>query len=240
MHGFQKFDENCTTQMSTMVSKKIPLFLCILGLGLPSVLTAQRFADKPIVVLDPGHGGTDEGAISVEGGKEKDIVLQLSQVILALNHQVLQEPLQLYMTRYSDTLISLFDRGRLSRSLQADLFVSIHGNHAPNPRAQGLEVFIWKAFPRTRHPFKETSHGLAEKLTAQLQQQVGLKNRGIKKANFQVLRDNRDQCSAVLLELGFLSNDEEAAYLKSKRGINAMALAVLMGISNHLNHAGTN
>ncbi|SNY99533.1 N-acetylmuramoyl-L-alanine amidase family protein [Flagellimonas pacifica] len=221
-----------------MKSKRI-IWLCLfIWTMVLTVGIAQEREVRPIIVIDPGHGGTDTGATSIDASFEKDIVFQLSQQILVLNRTVLEDPLQLYLTRYSDTLISLKDRGRLSHSLKADLFISLHGNHAPNPEAQGLEVFVWRPFSNAQPPFRAASVKLAETIAVELHQQLDLKYRGIKQANFQVLRDNRLQCPAVLLELGFLSNGEESNYLKSERGIRAMALAILMAISKYLRDVG--
>ncbi len=219
--------------MEMKMTKILGLLIALGSLNM-TLGTAQEEGKAPIILLDPGHGGTDKGANAVLDRSEKDIVLGLAQEILVLNHKVLDHPMELYMTRYSDTLISLYDRGRLSKGLEADLFVSIHGNYAPNPNAQGLEVFVWRPSAKAGNKFKATSQQLAETLALELQQKLGIRNRGVKQANFQVLRDNRDQCPAVLVELGFLSNGEEAAYLKSKRGVRAMALAILMGINKFL------
>ena len=208
---------------------------CILTIAI-NVMMAQNNHTSPIVLVDPGHGGIDSGAISSKKQLEKDIVLKISKEMIRLNQLIFPEPLELYMTRYSDTLISLRDRGLLAKALGADLFVSVHGNHAPNPSAQGIEVFTWKPTSNSGYPFGIESISLANFIALEIKDNLGLKSRGLKQANFQVLRDKREQCPTILLEIGFLSNGEEADYLKSDRSITSLATAILLGITKHLDY----
>ncbi|NHQ82194.1 AMIN domain-containing protein [Chromobacterium vaccinii] len=96
--------------------------------------------DRPIIVmLDPGHGGEDPGAIGLQGNREKDVVLkighQLKQLIDA------ESNMKAYMTRSDDVFIPLGVRVAKARKLNADLFVSIHADAAPNRAARGSSVF---------------------------------------------------------------------------------------------------
>jgi len=79
--------------------------------------------------------GKDSGAIGINEIMEKNMVLQLANEILRLNKG--QSNLEIYLTRYSDSLISLTDRTKLARALKADVFISLHCNHAKNPDATG-------------------------------------------------------------------------------------------------------
>ena len=97
---------------------------------------------NPIVVIDPGHGGKDAGATTRTGIKEKDIALGIASKIVVLNNKLVENPLMLFLTRYTDTLISLGDRTQLAKKLKADIFISIHCNQAINRTASGTEVFI--------------------------------------------------------------------------------------------------
>ncbi|MDF0718325.1 N-acetylmuramoyl-L-alanine amidase, partial [Muricauda sp. 334s03] len=74
------------------------------------------------IVIDVGHGGKDSGAIGIKGIQEKDVVLSIANAILKLNNEM-KKPLDIYLTRYSDTLISLSDRTKLAKALKAELFV---------------------------------------------------------------------------------------------------------------------
>ena len=220
-----------------MEKPMVMLLLGILVLAMNHV-TAQKPPKSPLILVDPGHGGMDGGASSGKGQSEKDIVFKIVQEMVRLNRELLGDPLELYRTRYSDTLISLGDRALLAKALGAHLFVSIHGNQAPNPFAQGIEAFTWNPFNNLENPFEKESTSLADAIISEMQNKLGLKSRGIKRANFQVLRDNRELCPAILLEVGFLSNGEEAAYLRSERGITAMATAILMGLSKYIQDGG--
>jgi N-acetylmuramoyl-L-alanine amidase len=217
-----------------------PVFFLIIGMLILAInrARAQRHDKGLIILVDPGHGGNDSGAISTDNAHEKDIVLKITKEMLRLNQEILESPMELYLTRYTDTLISLKDRGLLSRALKASLFVSIHGNHAPNPMAQGIEVFTWSPLNKMKNPFDIESKSLAKAVVSEIENNLGFKYRGIKSANFQVLRDNREQCPAILLEVGFLSNGEEAVYLKSDRGITALATSILIGISKFVRNGG--
>ena len=187
-------------------------------------------AQRPIVVIDPGHGGPDTGAIGTNGTPEKEVALGIARQCLQLNRDLFGNRLDIYLTRYRDTLVSLNDRARLAQTLQADAFVSIHCNHSPNDRAQGFEIYLSN---------KETdgrSHALAHCLAERLQCRLGLQKRGIKQSNFQVLRETHGHCPSILLETGFLSNATEADHIQKPEGRTAMAMALLQTIIKLLYH----
>ena len=85
----------------------------------------------------------DSGAIGINGTKEKDVELDIALEILRLNEKS-ETPLDIYLTRYSDTLISLSDRTKLAKVLNTDLFISLHCNHSDNPTTRGIEVYVSK------------------------------------------------------------------------------------------------
>ncbi len=180
---------------------------------------------KTVIVIDPGHGGTDSGAIGINGIQEKDMVLKIAKKIIVLNENLLGESYEIYLTRYSDTLISLGDRAKRTRSLHVDLFVSLHFNHSGNPNAKGVEIYV----PRYGEHLQE-SILMAYLLQKGMKQNIGLKSRGVKFANFQVLRETVDYCPTVLVELGFLSNLDEAQHLTEDENVLAVALSLLSGL----------
>lgn len=175
-----------------------------------------------IVVIDPGHGGIDSGAIGINELKEKDVALNIALEIVRLNEQS-KEPLDIYLTRYNDTLISLSDRTKLAKVLRADLFLSLHCNHSVNPNANGVEVYVSKK----QSNYANDSAWLAYKLQEALNKNLGFKSRGVKFANFQVLRKTVDFVPGALLELGFLSNWEESNYFEDKENVFLIALFIL-------------
>src|SRR5690606_20671126 len=149
-------------------------------------ISAQN-ADRPIIVLDPGHGRRDSGAVGINGIQEKDIVLAVGKEIIRLNKEVYNDGLDIYLTRYSDTLISLGHRTKLAKALQADVFISIHCNQAlHNKMAQGIEVYQYPFNENSGNRFQERSEAISTSLLTGFQSSLGYKIRGMKYANFQV------------------------------------------------------
>jgi len=174
------------------------------------------------IVIDVGHGGKDAGAISINGIQEKDVVLSIANAILKLNNE-LKKPLDIYLTRYSDTLISLSDRTKLAKALNADLFLSLHCNHSDNPDARGVEVYA----SRKQGKFTKTSVFIGYQIERALCEAIGYECRGVKFGNFQVLRETTDYCPAVLIELGFLSNLDESDYLANSNQNKRLAFLII-------------
>lgn len=183
------------------------------------------FSQKKVVVIDPGHGGIDSGAIGLNGTYEKDVVIKVAKAILKLNKSLFDNELDIYLTRYNDTLISLSDRSRLTESLKADVFVSLHCNASAN-NSRGIEVYV----NNSESPNRKTSIALGVSILNEGTRKLGFKKRGVKFANFQVLRETIPYCSSVLVEMGFITNTDEANYFLKSNNIRAMALAVLMGL----------
>lgn len=209
-----------------MISFKIFMsFLLTLELfGLHSPVLAQTNQTiKQIIVIDPGHGGTDSGAVGVNGSLEKDIVLKIAKEIVELNEITFKNHFEIYLTRYKDTLISLGDRTKLARTLKADLFLSLHCNYSDNPNARGVEVYVSKK----QGKYSRESILLAYALQRDLKINLGFESRGVKFANFHVLRETVNELSAILLEMGFLSQEDENAFLKFKKNNSIMALLII-------------
>ncbi|WP_159460296.1 N-acetylmuramoyl-L-alanine amidase family protein [Tistlia consotensis] len=100
---------------------------------------ASRRSRKPTVVIDPGHGGVDPGALGRNGLEEKAVVLDIAEhCATAL---ALRSGASVHLTRREDVFLSLEERVAIARRHQADLFVSIHADSAPTPAARGLSVY---------------------------------------------------------------------------------------------------
>lgn len=202
-----------------MEQTKTIFLLCLF-----SVFITVCGQEKQIIIVDPGHGGTDNGAVGINDLKEKDLTLKIAQAIIYYNKTLLNHHYDIYLTRYGDTLISLGHRTKLAKIIKPKIFVSLHCNHANNPKATGLEVYVFNG------SIPKQSLTKAKVMDGYLQEQLGYRSRGVKRANLQVLRDNREVCPALLLELGFLSNTDEAVHLEEEGKIKALGLAILMGI----------
>ena len=192
------------------------------------MIFGQESATQKRIIIDVGHGGKDAGAIGVNGIQEKDVVLDIANAILKLNND-LNKQLDIYLTRYSDTLISLSDRTKLAKALNADLFVSLHCNHSINPNARGVEVYAL----RTQGKYSRQSVFIGYRIEKALCKEVGYDSRGVKFANFQVLRETVSFCPSLLLELGFLSNKDYGRYISEFDNIKSVAFVILKTIQNH-------
>jgi N-acetylmuramoyl-L-alanine amidase len=207
------------------VLKNVSFVLLLLKM---CVILGQHAPVQKRIVIDVGHGGKDSGGIGINGIQEKDVVLEIAWVILRLN-EYSKKPLDIYLTRYNDTLISLSDRIKLAKSLKADLFISLHCNHSDNPYARGVEVYTSKK----QGEYSEESIWLAFQIQEKFKTELGFESRGVKFANFQVLRETIDSCTAVLLELGFLSNGDENNYFSNRSNIRLSALSILQIIQKY-------
>lgn len=132
----------------------------VFWLSLMHCFGGQNSNEPMVVVIDPGHGGTDTGAVGDDGIQEKDVVLKIAKEIETLNKDLFNNKFEVYLTRYSDTLISLGDRTKLARRLKADLFVSLHCNHSKNPNAKGVEVYV---FNKRSEQAKESVYNTPQK-----------------------------------------------------------------------------
>ncbi len=209
----------------------ISILLVLKLFGLPSPISAQINQDRKLItVIDPGHGGNDSGAVGINGILEKDVVLNIAKQIVELNNTVFKNQLEIYLTRYKDTLISLSDRTKLAKALNANLFLSLHCNYSGNPNAHGVEVYVSK---------KQGKHSrelilLAYMLQEGLKKNLKFESRGVKFGDFQVLRETVNDCHSILLEMGFLSNNYDVDYFLEPKKVNAIALTILMEVFRDL------
>lgn len=171
------------------------------------------------ICLDYGHGGKDPGAIG-NGLKEKDIVLNVGKKVTQILEQ---HKVNVIHTRTSDVFIELHERANIANKAKVDAFVSLHCNSFSSPQAQGVEVFSYTSSIKG----KELSRSILDSI---IKNKLYTKNRGIKTANFAVLR--LSEMPSALVELGFISNQEDAAILKNKQ--DELARSVAKGILQYL------
>ncbi len=171
------------------------------------------------VFLDAGHGGKDPGALG-NGLREKDINLSVALKVgnILKNHGV-----DVRYSRTTDTFLELHERTDKANKSNADIFVSIHVNSAGNKAARGVETFSYSGSSKGTALAKCIQDSLVKS-------GIFSHNRGIKTANFAVLR--RSKMPAALPELGFISNKEDATILRNRQ--DEMANAVAKGILNYL------
>lgn len=159
---------------------------------------------RNIVILDPGHGGRDPGAVHF-GVQEKDVVLNISNMVKEMLDK--NNNIKVYTTRDTDVFVPLAKRAEMANDV-ADLFVSIHLNAVANNNiVRGTETYYLPH--HTDNNFNITRRQAAEVFQRNLVRGLNTVDRGVKTANFAVLRNTN--IPSVLLELGFLSNPDEAA-----------------------------
>ena len=209
---------------SKIISRNLFLIV-ILSVAYPAL--AQMDPNKKIIIIiDPGHGGKDSGAIGYYDLKEKDISLKLGLEILNLNSK--QNLLEIYLTRTTDTLISLHNRSKLAKAIKPDLFISLHLNHSLNASATGMEVFV--ARTQLNENLKESIF-IANDIHNSLTSSLGFRSRGIKFADFQVLRETIQFVPSILVEFCFISNKDEAQYLSENANLKALAFSILNSLT---------
>ena len=190
-----------------------------------------------IVYLDAGHGGYDPGA-SYFGISEKSLTLAIQSRVKA---KLEAEGYQVVTTRTSDTYVDLADRSRAANASESDIFVSIHINASGSSAAQGIETYYYQPYAEYPSRINATYHAnptrlsmsdtLANAIQSSLINATGAQNQGVKRQTFAVLRETT--APAVLLELGFLSNPQEAARLNTSAYQETLANAIVAGIKRY-------
>ena len=190
-----------------------------------------------IVYLDAGHGGYDPGA-SYFGISEKSLTLAIQSRVKA---KLESEGYQVVTTRTSDTYVDLTDRSRAANASESDIFVSIHINASGSSAAQGIETYYYQPYAEYPSRINATYHAnptrlsmsdtLANAIQSSLINATGAQNQGVKRQTFAVLRETT--APAVLLELGFLSNPQEAARLNTSAYQETLANAIVAGIKSY-------
>lgn len=233
-------------------------------------VTQSKPADRPsrkavTVVIDPGHGGKDPGAIGRKGTREKTITLQIAKRLRALLQKRLHA--KVLLTRSKDVFRNLDDRVAFAKDNRADLFLSIHVNSHPKQSIQGIEIYHFgkESDPRALavaarengmklgddappwHSIlaeKMLDHEIEEsrnfawtaksKLIPTLQKHYTIKDHGVKKAPFYVLRFTSTSMPSILAELGFLSNPREEERLRNDAFQKTLAEGMYQGIQAYV------
>jgi N-acetylmuramoyl-L-alanine amidase len=205
--------------------KKFFLALCLIPLvhiGALSTGSSTPHATQPLIVLDAGHGGTDEGA-KVQTVIEKKITL--TTAILTKKH--LEElGYRVILTRSRDIFVSLQKRVAIANKSKGSLFVSMHFNSAPNREAKGIEIYYYDTLKDQSR--SRSSKKLANNILQQLVDQTEAHSRGVKRGNLYVLREAA--IPAVLVEGGFMTNYDERFMLKDRKYLDKIAKGVAQGV----------
>ena len=175
------------------------------------------------VVIDPGHGGMDSGAIG-GGIYEKNLNLSVAKLV---EEKLKKKNIYVYMTRSKDETLTLEDRVNYSNEINPDIYVSIHTNSTVQEDSYGLEV----------HYFKDDSLELAQIVHSNFASEKNLKkwetkDRGVIKSRFYVI--NHTEAPSILIEMGFISNLDERSKLITKNRQEEIANSIVKGILEYL------
>lgn len=176
--------------------------------------------ERIVVVVDPGHGGGDPGAIGIGGLQEKQVVLEISRHVAT----ILQgQGIQAVMTRYDDREIDLQPRVDFAERINASLFVSIHANaiSLSRPDVNGVETYYY-----------DTGGSLARTIHDNILRRTGIPDRRVRRARFYVLR--KTSMPAVLVETGFVTGADDAPRLRNPAYRRRMAEAIAEGILQYV------
>ena len=189
---------------------------------------------KRSIFLDPGHGGSDSGAVS-GGVREKDLTLsvynKVSSKLASLGYTVLT-------SRNVDKDVDLVERAEQANNANADMLLSIHFNAGGRGIARGIETYYYQSQADRVPKINKENHNNAErlersrKLANKVQQnllyQTGANDRGVKRASFTVLRET--SIPSILVELGFIDNPEERNKIKTNEYQERLANGIVDGI----------
>lgn len=175
--------------------------------------------DKPLVMIDPGHGGYDPGALGAGGGNESQVTLDVAKLVFKALADLGIQPI---LTRTMDAEVRLPDRVALMERYNPAAFVSLHCNSSEAPEATGVETYY-------RHDSgSKLSRMIHEKVVAA----TGRQDRGVRSGRLYVLRG--EQTPSTLVEMGFISSREEETRLKDPAFQKAVARAVAEGVKAYL------
>ena len=185
--------------------------------------TSPTISAMKKVVLDPGHGGSDSGAIG-GGLYEKTLNLEVAKLVA---EKLTKKNVYVYMTRSKDTTVSLEDRTNYSNEINPDIYVSIHTNSTVQEDSYGVET----------HYYKDDSYSLAQLIHSKFASAKNLKkwetkDRGVIKSRFYVI--NHTEAPSILIEMGFISNTQEREKLFTKERQEQIANSIAEGILEYL------
>ena len=239
------------------------IFMAVCVFCCTSVIAAsKRKPSVPVIIVDPGHGGEDPGAIGQKRIREKDIVLSISKRLADSLRRKLKA--KVVLTRSRDKFITLDQRDVLANRNQCDLFLSIHANAAKSTKAEGIEIYYlnkatdlasrrlatreneWSGKARgeteaiisdlTQTAATEESTDLSgsikKSLVKGLKKKYTIKDIRVKTALFYVLVGAK--CPSLLIETGFVTHPAESRRLRQAAFQKTMADAIADGVYHYL------
>lgn len=174
------------------------------------------------IILDPGHGGKDPGAIGINQVQEKDLTLTMAESVA---EKLRSAGATVLLTRSDDTYLSLEERVRISEAYATDAFISLHYNAFPDSSSNGISTHYYENGP---------DNELAQSIQNEFEAYSSLNSRGISNENYHVLKKNSDV--AVLVELGFITNPDDMTIIQSDEHLSDIANAITDGFAEYVNN----
>lgn len=209
----------------------IDIFNSVVNTPVASDVALSNVKNK-IITIDPGHGGSDSGAVGPNGYTEKEGTFAISQKVASILNQL---GAKVVMTRDSDVDVygpnasarnELQARVDVGNNANSDIFVSIHCNAFVNPAANGTQTFYYGSSYQGQR--------LAQSIQEKMIEANGLRDRGISTCNFYVVKHS--YMPAVLIETAFITNYDEEALLSDDEWQTTMAKAIAEGINEYFSN----
>lgn len=209
------------TRVVVVLRRRIPYTVAPVGDGsnVVAIEVPEPGLRAHVVAIDAGHGGKDMGATGPSGVLEKDVVLDIA---LRARELLVRAGVRVVLTRETDEYVELADRPRLAKLQGATVYVSIHANASTRQTASGSETYY----------LSPQSLMLAQMVQDELSRISGLPNRGVKTANFLVLRES--DVPAVLVEVAYVSNPDDENRLRTVAFRQRLAEAIVRGVQRFL------
>lgn len=210
------------------------LYIALIAAGvsktyiIDSIDTATMPVEDKNIVIDAGHGGWDPGKVRADGIKEKDVNLEISK---KLQQYLEQGGAFVLTTRTDDSALSekkrvdLKARKEIAADENVDMFISVHQNSFPKSSVKGAQVFYYSK--------SEESKLLAEKIQSRIKEVADSQNERVAKPNSEYYLLKQSKIPSVIVECGFLSNDDENAKLHDEEYQSRIAWAIYMGIMDY-------
>ncbi|MDX8046475.1 N-acetylmuramoyl-L-alanine amidase [Gracilibacillus sp. S3-1-1] len=185
-----------------------------------STTTSEQSLAGYNIVIDPGHGGKDPGAIGFNGVQEKDVILPTAEKVV---NSLRNAGANVIVTRSGDYFVQLEDRSSISNSYYTHAFISLHYDSSINSSVSGLTAYVADFNDRN----------LAESVKSSILSHVNLNDRGVRQANYKVLVNTT--APSILLELGYMTNPGDLAIAQSDSYQNSVAQGITEGLINYFN-----
>lgn len=219
------------------IKKESIIFVICMGIILANLINSIGNETKPtfsmplsnkIILIDAGHGGWDPGKVASNNIFEKDINLAIAK---KLQEYLEQSGAFVFMTRVEDEALSdkkmkdMLNRKEISNSTSADMMVSIHQNSFSQEKVKGAQVFYYKE--------SESGKKLAEFIQTEIKKNIDENNNRVAKTNSDYYILRKIKIPSVIVECGFLSNNNELEKLTSDEYQNKIAWAIYLGILDY-------